>query len=163
MCGECLTDSFVQWGSFVTRRSRPAAVWASQSHSISAWARSFIPSQGYSVLGLLLENNCDSNETPLQRSRAIYMFSVKNSGSRKLPCAAGWGNAGGGDTPTTTSWVLGRVQVRVGGMDPMLVRMLGTEFLSWSKFTHFGWDSLNRMWVDECQHKTSSVIKQVIN
>lgn len=65
MCGEWLTDSFVQRGSFVTRRSRPVAVWASQSHTHQCLREKLHPSQDYSVLGLLLEDNCDSNETLL--------------------------------------------------------------------------------------------------
>lgn len=101
-------------------------------------------SQGYSVLGLLLENNnCDSNERSLWRSCVIYTFSVKkNPGSRNPSCAAVWGDTGGGDTPITTSQVLGRVQVRVGRKDPTLFRMLHTEFFFleqihsfWMRFT----------------------------
>lgn len=103
------------------------------------------PCQSYSGPGLLRgeQQLWFKWNTSLKELCDSHIFRKRNPGPRRNPSrAAGWGNADGGDDPTTTSQVLGRLKARVRGKDPMLFRILSTEFLLleqiysfWMRFT----------------------------
>lgn len=152
MCGECLTDSLVQWSSFVTRSSREAAVWASQILPISAWVRSFIPPKVVQALASCWRT---TTEIPMKHlSEGAVRFTHfqwrRVLGQETLLMLQAGGICWWGQSYHNQPG-LGRVQVRVGRKDPLLFGMLRTAFSFWSKFTYFGWDSLNRIQVDESQ------------
>lgn len=124
VCGECLTDSFVPWGSFVTRRSWPAAAWASQSDSINAWARSFI-----ALKTIQSSASCWRTTTVIQMKDlsegAVWFTHVQGRrilGPETLLVLQSGGALVMGTLPPQPAgfW---------GGKDSMLCRMLSTEFL----------------------------------
>lgn len=116
-------------GSFVTRSSRAAVVWASQIPSISAWVRSFIPPKVVQALA-----SCWKTTTKIpmkQLSKWAVRFTHfqwrRILGPETLLVLQAGGICWGGQSNHSQPG-LGRVQVRVGGKDPMLFGMLSTAF-----------------------------------
>lgn len=157
MCGECLTDSLVQWGSFVTRSSRAAVVCASQIPSISAWVRSFIPPKVVQALASCWKT---TTEIPMkQLSKGAVRFTCfqwkRILGPETLLVLQAGGICWWGQSYHSQPG-LGRVQVRVGGKDPMLFVMLSAAFLFleqihsfWMGFTEqnaSGWEPRNKLY-----------------
>lgn len=124
VCGECLIDSLVQWDSSVTRSSRGAAVCASQILSISAWVRSFIPPKVVQALASCWRTTTEIPMKPLSKGavRFTYFQWRRILGPEALLML----QAG---TVLPQPARFGRVQVRVGGKDPILFGMLSTAFL----------------------------------